>query len=140
MIKYKLFCKNCSQDFDSWFASSKEFEKLKKSKFINCPDCNSFNVKKSLMSPSVINNNKENYINENKHLKIKNKLKEYKKFIKKNFDNVGDNFTFEARSIHYSNKKRNKGIYGKASINDIKELSEEGIETEMIPWINDKEN
>ena len=31
MIKYKLSCENCSQDFDSWFASSKEYEKLKKS-------------------------------------------------------------------------------------------------------------
>ena len=30
MIKYKLECKNCETTFDSWFASSKEFEKLKK--------------------------------------------------------------------------------------------------------------
>ena len=28
MIKYKLSCKNCDLSFDSWFASSKEFEKL----------------------------------------------------------------------------------------------------------------
>ena len=27
MIKYKLFCKECDLNFDSWFASSKEFEK-----------------------------------------------------------------------------------------------------------------
>ena len=37
-------------------------------------------------------------------------------------------------------KKREKGIFGKASINETKELSEEGIEVETIPWINDKEN
>ena len=41
MIKYKLLCNDCSQNFDSWFASSKEFEKLKKALFINCPNCNS---------------------------------------------------------------------------------------------------
>ncbi len=141
VIKYKLFCGKCFQDFDSWFASSKEFEKLKKSKFINCPNCNSFNIKKSLMSPSIINNKKKDIdTNLNKNLEIKNKLKEYKRFIKKNFEDVGDNFAFEARSIHYNNKKRDKGIYGKASIDDIKELSDEGIETEMIPWINDNEN
>ena len=141
MIKYKLSCNNCSEDFDSWFASSKEYEKLIKTKFINCPNCNSINIKKSLMAPSVINNKKEkSNLNLNKKLKIKNKLKEYKKFIKENCENVGDNFAFEARSIHYSNKKRNKGIYGKASANDIKELSEEGIETETIPWINDNDN
>ena len=141
MIKYKLSCENCSQDFDSWFASSKEYEKLKKSKFLNCPNCNSYKIKKSLMAPSVINNKKENnYSNLKKHLEVKNKLKEYKNFIKKNFEYVGDNFTYEARSIHYNNKKKNKGIYGNASVEDIKELSEEGIETETIPWVKDNEN
>ena len=60
MIKYRLTCKKCNITFDSWFASSKEFEKLKKSKFINCPNCNSFKIDKSLMTPSIINNKKEN--------------------------------------------------------------------------------
>mgnify|MGYP001260044475 CR=1 FL=1 len=141
MIKYKLLCKKCSEDFDSWFASSKEFEKLKKSKLLNCPNCNSFDVDKSLMSPSVINNKKiKDSLNLNKSLEIKNKLKEYKNFIKKNFEYVGDNFAYEARLIHYNDKKKDKGIYGNASSEDIKELSEEGIETEIIPWVNDNEN
>ena len=79
-------------------------------------------------------------LNQRKHLKIKNKLKEYKNFIKNNFEYVGENFAYEARSIHYKTKKKEKGIYGKASIDEVKELSEEGIETEVVPWINDKEN
>ena len=33
MIKYKLICKNCDLTFDSWFSTSKEFEKLKKKIF-----------------------------------------------------------------------------------------------------------
>ena len=141
MIKYKLFCKNCSHNFDSWFATSKEYEKLKKLKLINCLNCNSIKIEKSLMAPSIINNkNENNNSNSKKNLVIKNKLKEYKKFIKNNFDYVGDNFINEARSIHYNNKKRKKGIYGKASAGEVKELSEEGIETETIPWINDNEN
>ena len=37
-------------------------------------------------------------------------------------------------------KKKSKGIYGKASQEDIKNLKEEGIETQTIPWIEDKEN
>ena len=140
MIKYKLICKSCSKDFDSWFASSKEFEKLKNSKYLNCPNCNSFDIEKSLMAPSIINKKEIKNLNPKKHLEIKNKLKEYKNFIKKNFEYVGDNFIYEARSIHYNNKKKIKGIYGNASAEDIKELSEEGIETETIPWINDNEN
>ena len=141
MIKYKLLCKDCLKNFDSWFASSKEFEKLKKTAFINCPNCNSLKIEKSLMAPSIINNKKENKnFNSSKYSEIKKKLKEYKNFVKNNFEYVGDNFTYEARSIHYNNKKKEKGIYGNASSQEIKELSEEGIETEIIPWVNDKEN
>ena len=140
MIKYKLLCKNCSDSFESWFASSKEFERLKKSKLLQCLNCNSNKIDKSLMAPSIINKQKKNNKDNKKFLEIKNKLKEYKKFIKNNFDYVGNNFAYEARSIHYNNKKKQKGIYGKASIKEAKELSEEGIEVETVPWINDKEN
>ena len=140
MIKYKLLCKNCSDSFESWFASSKEFERLKKSKLLQCLNCNSNKIDKSLMAPSIINKQKKNNKDTKKFLEIKNKLKEYKKFIKNNFDYVGDNFAYEARSIHYNNKKKQKGIYGNASIKEAKELSEEGIEVETVPWINDKEN
>ena len=136
MIKYKLTCKDCSYKYDSWFASSKEFEKLKISKYLNCSSCNSLNIDKSLMAPSVLNNKN----NDKKFIEVKNKLKEYKKFIKNNFDYVGKNFAFEARSVHYNNKKRKKGIYGNASTKEIKELKEEGIETEIIPWVDDREN
>ena len=101
MIKYELSCKDCSKTFDSWFASSKEFEKLKKSKYLNCPSCNSLNIDKSLMSPSVINTKKNNNVlDKQKYKKVKNKIKEYQKFIKNNFDYVGKNFAYEARSIH----------------------------------------
>lgn len=138
MIKYKLTCKDCSKLFDSWFASSKEFEKLKKLNYLNCPSCNSLNIDKSLMSPSVLTIKKQkNTLDDQKYKEVRKKIKEYQKFIKNNFDYVGENFTYEARSIHYGNKKKKKGIYGNASQREIKELKEEGIETEIIPWIND---
>ena len=142
MIKYRLSCKSCSNSFDSWFATSKEFEKLKNKRLLSCPKCNSIKIKKSLMAPSIINKKNNNITNQKKHIEIKNKLKEYKKFIEKNFEYVGDNFAYEARTVHYNNKKnkKRKGIYGKASIKEVKELAEEGIESEIIPWLNDKEN
>ena len=137
MIKYKLTCKDCYYKYDSWFASSKEFEKLKILKYLNCPSCNSLNIDKSLMAPSILNNK----TSDKKFIEVKNKLKEYKKFIKNNFDYVGENFAYEARSVHYNNKKRKKkGIYGNASTEEMKELKEEGIETEIIPWVDDREN
>ena len=142
MIKYKLICKNCDLLFDSWFASSNEYEKLKKKNFLNCHSCNSEKVEKTLMAPQLINNSKKT-VRDKEILKIKQiskKIKEYQKFIKNNFEYVGKNFAYEARSIHYNSKKKSKGIYGSASKKDLKELKEEGIDTQMIPWINENEN
>ena len=142
MIKYRLICKDCENTFDSWFSSSKEYEKLKKKKFLNCHICNSLNVEKTLMSPSVfISKNKDMIdVEDKKNKEIKKTIFEYQKFIKKNLDYVGDNFAYEARLIHYKNKKAIKGIYGSATKEDLKELREEGIETEMIPWIKESIN
>ena len=75
MIKYKLVCKNCGNFFDSWFASSKEYENLKKLKHVNCDNCNSLKVEKTLMTPSILNSKKEKpVIYENKKI---HKNKEY---------------------------------------------------------------
>ena len=38
------------------------------------------------------------------------------------------------------NKKATKGIYGTSTKEDLKELKEEGIEAEIIPWIKDNMN
>ena len=141
MIKYSLICKSCDLDFESWFASSKEYEKLKRKRLIICHSCNSSNVDKSLMAPNI---NKKNYFVTDKELKkykkIKKTITEYQNFIKNNFKYVGENFAYEARSIHYNSKKKEKGIYGTASKKDLKELAEEGIDTQIIPWVKDSNN
>ena len=138
MIKYKLVCKECNLTFDSWFASSDEYEKLKKKNILNCHICDSTKVEKTLMAPKLKLKNSDK--KDLKFLKVYKKIKEYQKFIKKNFNFVGENFAYEARSIHYNNKKNSKGIYGTASIDEIKELKDEGIDTEIVPWIEDKNN
>ena len=142
MIKYKLKCKNCRLSFDSWFASSREYEKLRKKNYLNCHKCGSLKVEKTLMAPKFLNKTWKKDINskDNKYQKINEKIKEYQKFIKKNFEYVGENFAYEARSIHYKNKNKNRGIYGTASKEEIKDLREEGIDTVTIPWVEDKNN
>ena len=142
MIKYKLLCKNCDSKFDSWFASSNEYERLKKKKLLICHKCNSINVSKTIMAPQLINRkSKENEkINFEKYNKVKKTIIDYQKFIKDNFKYVGNNFAYEARSIHYNSKKKPEGIYGSASNEDLKELKDEGIDVQFIPWINENEN
>ena len=142
MIKYKLICKDCETTFDSWFSTSREYEKLKKKKFLNCHVCNSLSVEKTLMSPSVFMSKNNIMIDtpSQKYKEIKKTISQYQEFIKKNFNYVGENFAYEARSIHYKNKKSSKGIYGTATNEDLKELKEEGIEAEIIHWIKDNTN
>ena len=111
MIKYKLICKDCETTFDSWFSSSKEYEKLKKKKLLNCHFCNSLNVGKGLMSPSVStskNNLRDIDSSSEKYREIKETIYKYQEFIKKNFEYVGENFAYEARSLHYKDKKKPK--------------------------------
>jgi len=142
MIKYRLICKDCETIFDSWFSSSKEYERLKKKNFVNCHICNSLSVEKTLMSPNVFMSKNVPKINSQikKYTKTKKVILDYQQFIKKNFDYVGENFAYEARSLHYKNKKASKGIYGTTTKEDLKELKEEGIEAETMPWIKDNTN
>ena len=94
------------------------------------------------MAPKSITNSELRKSNKKieKFKEINKTIKQYQTFIKNNFEYVGNNFAFEARSIHYDNKKKEKGIYGTASNKEIKELREEGINAELIPWVNHKNN
>ena len=138
MIKYNLTCE-CGKNFESWFLSSEKFDELNKKKLINCIYCGSVLIKKSVMSPNL--SSKSNKILKKTKLekKIKKQLLDFRKYIEKNCKNVGDNFSQEARNIHYD-KKTSKGIYGKATPEETSDLLEEGIEVATVPWIDKSEN
>ena len=138
MIKYNLTCE-CGKTFESWFSSSSEYDLLKKKKLINCIFCNSVSVKKTIMAPNL--QSKSNKLKKKIKLekKIKKELLDFRRYIEKNCRNVGENFTQEARKIHYD-KKTSKGIYGKATPEETNELIEEGIDIATIPWIDKLEN
>ena len=141
MIKYNLKCNN-DHEFESWFSDSKEFERLKTRKLLECIYCNSKKIKKSIMAPmiSVSKNNNLNkfQINEKILQKQRNKLIKLRNFIEKNFEYVGEDFSKKVREIYYD-KKNKKTIYGITTPKEKKELAEEGIDLLSIPWV-DKEN
>jgi len=140
MIKYLLKCEK-KHEFESWFANSVEYEKLKKKKLIECIFCKSLDVTKSIMSPNVLGekNRDNNAFNNREIVKIEKELKKIKIFVEKNFKFVGDSFPREAREIYYNNKK-NKNIYGTISSKEKEELEDEGIELTSVPWIQEKKN
>ena len=136
MIKYNLICDN-EHEFESWFSDSLEFEKLKNKRLLECIYCSSKRIEKSIMSPMVSNsNNLELHNNkfEREFLKEKKRLKQIRKYIEKNYEYVGKNFSKKVREIYYDNKSK-KTIYGTTTPKEREELAEEGIDLLSIPWI-----
>ena len=140
MIKYNLICAR-EHEFESWFSNSKEFENLKKKKLLECIYCSSKKIEKSIMSPMISNScNLETSRNklERDLLKEKQKLQQIRKYIEKNYEFVGKNFSKKVREIYYD-KKNKKAIYGTTTLKEREELTEEGIDLLSIPWV-DKDN
>ena len=136
MIKYNLICK-CNKTFESWFANSLEFDLLIKKKIIRCIYCLSSEVKKTVMSPRLTRKSNQVFKKTKSQKNIRKQLINFKKYIEKNCEDVGERFPQEARNIHYD-KKTSKGIYGKATPKETSELIEEGIDVCTLPWVDDK--
>tara|TARA_Y100001958_G_C21180271_1_gene510283 strand:+ start:228 stop:650 length:423 start_codon:yes stop_codon:yes gene_type:complete len=137
MIKYNLKCYN-NHEFSSWFSDSKEFEKLKARKLLECIFCSSKNIEKSIMAPMITNTkSREKDINLFKKdlYHEKNELLKLRNYVENNFEFVGDEFSKKVREIFYD-KKSNKRIYGTTSPEEREELLEEGIDLLSIPWVN----
>ena len=140
MIKYNLKCKH-KHEFESWFLDSKEFEKLKSKKMIECIFCKTKSIEKSIMAPSILSQEQKQKNQKTiKYVeKIQKDLLKMQNFVEKNFEYVGNNFPREVRNIYYD-KRKNKNIYGKATPEETQELEEEGIELTAIPWVDNKKN
>ncbi len=126
MISYRLKCEN-EHEFNSWFKSSSDYERLKTAGLLECTLCGSHQVEKSLMAPSTTNQRQNTE---------PNPLQVYKKHIQeqlKNAKNVGWQFAQEARAIHYGDKE-NAAIYGKTEPKEAMELLKEGIKISSLPF------
>jgi hypothetical protein len=60
-------------------------------------------------------------------------LEEMRRQVVANCDYVGPKFAEEARKIHYGEVDK-RGIYGEASPDEAKSLTDEGIDFRSIPW------
>jgi hypothetical protein len=152
MIKYTLICEQ-RHEFESWFASSGAYDKQEKRGLVSCPACGSGKVEKAIMAPrlSGTRKGKKRAATETppaaapvamlspQEQELRTKLKELRDHITKNADYVGQKFPEEARKMHYG-EIEHRSIYGEASIEDAKELSEEGIELHPLPMLPDDKN
>lgn len=135
MIKYQLKCDQDHQ-FESWFASSDAFEKLRKTSMIACTGCGSTRVEKSLMAPKVTPARQKAAAPV--LTKPKNEgekaIADMRDQVEKNSEYVGLNFASEARSMHLG-ETENRSIYGEAKLEEAKSLIDEGIPVAPLPFM-----
>ena len=151
MIKYQLTC-YCDAKFEGWFPSIKEFESQQKKKQLLCPMCDSTNVRRDIMSPSVKKKSTEVKL---KTARSRGKeaikgmaggqmvmggrarilLKQLEKHVKAKFENVGKDFPKEARKASVG--ERNEEFYGTATKKEANELLDDGIDLFHVPEVKD---
>ena len=161
MIRYALICEK-GHDFESWFQDSAAYDKQARRGLVTCPQCGSAKVEKAIMAPRLSATAKKRgtpiqapvppaeapappappgpvAMISPQEQEVRAKLKELRDHLTKNADNVGAKFPEEARKMHYG-EIEHRSIYGVASPDEAKELSEEGIEFHPLPLLPDERN
>ena len=142
MIRYGLICDN-GHDFEGWFASASDFDGQQQRGLVECPACGSHGVSKRLMAPSVSTarkkDSRQQLVMHAAKQEMIGKLKEMVTQIRANADDVGERFPEEARKIHYGETEQ-RGLIGKASVEEARALIDEGIEIAPLPVLPDDAN
>jgi hypothetical protein len=130
VIVFNLRCKN-SHEFEGWFKDSGSFDQQAKGKKLVCPVCNSHGIEKAPTAPAV-SGTKKDAPSTDELRKMRQFMTGWRKYVTDNAENVGPRFPEEARKIHYG-ETEDRHIYGEASLEEAKELIEEGVEVAPLP-------
>ena len=139
MILYQLRCPD-GHEFDGWFSGSSAFDEQIENAEVICPVCGNTNISKALMAPNITPARRLKAARLSEETgKISAQIRQLRTQIEKNAENVGKNFAREARRIHYK-ETAGRGIYGEASMGEVKELYKEGIEIFPLPALPEEHN
>jgi hypothetical protein len=126
MIKFTLKCQD-GHEFEAWFGKGSDFEDQSARGLVQCPNCGDDKIEKAPMAPNIQTSRSKSSIRQYREMEEK-----VRHHIAENCDNVGDDFSNEARAIHYGEKPE-RGIYGHASPAEAKELLDEGVGIVPLP-------
>ena len=140
MIKYKLQC-SAGHEFEGWFRDSADYDAQAEQSLIGCPVCGDDNIRKAIMAPAIA---RSRGVDRGKRLQrmahdMADAAERARKYVEKNFDYVGDQFPEEARKIHYG-EEGERGIYGEATKEEVKDLVDEGVAVAPLPGANKKKD
>ena len=136
MILYDLRCAN-DHLFEAWFRDSAAFETQAAAHEVVCPNCGDTDVVKAPMAPRIArqrgSGDRRGSDDGREADEAGARFDELRQHVEENCDYVGERFAEEARKIHYG-ETESRGIYGEASSEEARDLSEEGVEFQRVPW------
>ena len=133
MILFDLRCTK-GHVFEAWFRNSASYDSQAKAGAVACPACGSRKVEKAPMAPRIGKGSEVARQQMATELaETKRQLQELRAKVESNCDYVGGKFAEEARRIHHG-EVAHRDIYGEATDDEAKELTDEGIEFARIPW------
>ncbi len=137
----KVFNLSCEHDhsFEGWFNSADDYEQQLDNQQLLCPMCNSPKVRRLPSAPRLNLSASDSAGKKDKQTmtaptpaQMQELWMRMSRHIRENTEDVGDRFVDEARAIHYQEAPE-RGIRGKASLEDAAELADEGIEVLPLP-------
>lgn len=131
VIIYNLRCAE-GHDFEGWFRNSSAFDAQRADKKLVCPVCETHSVDKAPMAPALANSVGHCNSAPEEMRKMRQFMTGLRKYVELNAEYVGTKFPEEARKIHYGETEERQ-IYGEASLMDVKELVEEGVDVAPLP-------
>jgi hypothetical protein len=130
----KVFNLACEHDhpFEGWFASAEDFDDQTARGLLECPVCTSRQVRKLLSAPRLNLSSSEPASPAPTPEAAQALMLRLARHLMKNTEDVGERFAEEARRIHYKEAPE-RGIRGQASLEEARELAQEGIEVMALP-------
>ncbi len=147
MISFSLACE-IGHVFDGWFRNGAAFEEQAAAGALACPVCGSQKVEKALMAPNIpAKANKKGDAEtavyagtpDPKVKELIEQVRQLRQHVENTAEYVGDKFPEEARKIHYEEAEK-RGIFGEASVEEARELLEEGVEVLPVPTLPEDHN
>lgn len=137
MILFELRCTQ-QHHFEAWFRDGAAYDVQAADGAIACPVCGDTGVSKAPMAPRLVHSRGEPAAPDPDRIAgdVRRALLEIKKQVEANCDYVGDRFPEEARRIHYGESDA-RPIYGEATRDEARDLHEEGVAVQPLPWIGD---
>ncbi|MFT8730273.1 MAG: DUF1178 family protein [Acetobacter fabarum] len=159
MICYRLRCAH-DHVFEGWYKDSSTFAMLRQKNLLNCPECGTSSVDQAPMAPAIVGRAPERLpqsdptptpdmaappapaagqIPPGLPDAMLSALRDVRRTIEENCENMGNRFADEALRIHYGEAPE-RGIYGEISQSQREELEEEGVAFQNVPWVRDTDS